>query len=118
LDGDPSTYWHTEWYAAQPGFPHHVTIDLGGEYEVSGMSYLRRQDQINSAIKGYRIYVSADGETWGSAVAEGEFTAALTPQNVERAAKRGRYVKLVALSSHAGNQFAGGAEINIGGIPA
>lgn len=118
LDGDPSTFWHTEWYAAQPDFPHHITIDLGGEYEVTGMSYLRRQDQINSAIKGYRIYVSTDGETWGSPVAEGEFTAALTPQNVAWAAKRGRYVKLVALSSHAGNQFAGGAEINIGGIPA
>ncbi|WP_406454333.1 family 20 glycosylhydrolase [Streptomyces sp. NBC_00876] len=116
VDGDPGTYWHTEWSAAAPGFPHHLTLDLGKSYDVTGLQYTQRQNARNGRIKDYRIEVSADGTTW-TPVATGSFTEALTPQNVEFGAGRGRYVRLTGLDSPAGNAFAGAAEINVGGRP-
>ncbi|MFD4422372.1 family 20 glycosylhydrolase [Agromyces sp. NPDC058484] len=115
IDGNPATFWHTQWQGAQPAFPHHITIDLGTEYDVSGLQYVRRQNQDNSVIKDYEVYVSADGVTWGEPVASGSFSTAKTPQNVALEVTRGRYVKLVGLNSLLGNAFAGAAEINIGG---
>ncbi|MFC9466628.1 discoidin domain-containing protein [Streptomyces coelicoflavus] len=49
---------------------------------------MQRQDARNGRIKDYRIEVSDDGTTW-TRVAEGSFTEALTPQNVEFDARGG-----------------------------
>ncbi|WP_254395063.1 discoidin domain-containing protein [Streptomyces sp. AC512_CC834] len=116
LDGDPSTFWHTRWAGAAPDFPHHITLDLGKRYDVTGLQYVQRQNSRNGRIKDCRIEVSDDGTTW-TRVAEGSFTEALTPQNVEFDVQRGRYVRLTGLGSHAGNAFAGAAELNVGGRP-
>jgi YVTN family beta-propeller protein len=40
---------------------------------VGGFRYLPRQDAADGRIKDYRFYVSADGVTWGSPVAQGVF---------------------------------------------
>lgn len=117
VDGNPSTIWHTQWQGAAPPFPHHITLDLVELHDVSGLAYLRRQNADNGVFKDYEIYVSEDNATWGTPVAKGAFTAAKTPQNVTFTPKRGRYVKLVGLSSLAGNAFGGAAEINVGGRP-
>ncbi|GAB3533724.1 hypothetical protein GCM10027403_08220 [Arthrobacter tecti] len=117
LDGDPATIWHTQWSAAQPAFPHWITLDLGAEYNVTGLQYLARQSGANGRIKDYEIQVSADGTTWSDPVAAGAFTADTFSQTVELESTRGRYVKLSALNSIPGNAFAGAAEINIGGTP-
>ncbi|AUH44593.1 hypothetical protein CXR04_34340 [Streptomyces sp. CMB-StM0423] len=116
IDGDLDTIWHTEWYNATSAFPHHITVDLGKQYDVTGLQYTQRQNGFNGRIKDYRIEVSADGTTWSQA-ATGSFTTALTPQNVEFSATGGRYVRLTGTNSQAGNAFAGAAEINIGGRP-
>ncbi|MFB9573673.1 family 20 glycosylhydrolase [Streptomyces yanii] len=116
IDGDLNTIWHTQWYSASPDFPHHVTLDLGKQYDVTGLQYTQRQNARNGRIKDYRIEVSVDGTTWKEA-ANDSFTEALTPQNAEFNAIRGRYVRLTGLSSQAGNAFAGAAEISVGGRP-
>ncbi|AZM48747.1 hypothetical protein DMB38_25865 [Streptomyces sp. WAC 06738] len=116
IDGKTNTIWHTQWHGTTPGFPHHLTLDLGRQYDVTGMQYTQRQNARNGRIKDYRIEVSADGTTW-TQVATGSFTEALTPQNVEFSASGGRYVRLTGLNSQAGNAFAGAAELNVGGRP-
>ncbi|WP_109505354.1 family 20 glycosylhydrolase [Nocardioides speluncae] len=117
IDGSPESIWHTQWQAATPGFPHHITLDLGREYDVTGLSYLTRQNAPNGRFKDYEIAVSVDGVTWSDPVATGSFTASTVPQNVAFAATRGRYVRLTGLTSIAGNAFGGAAEINVGGLP-
>lgn len=117
IDGDPTTFWHTQWYGdADPAFPHHITLDLAKQHEVTGFQYTQRQNARNGRIKGYRIEVSVDGAVW-TQVATGSFAEVLTPQNVEFDAARGRYVRLTGLDSPAGNAFAGAAELNVGGRP-
>lgn len=58
LDGDPLTYWHTEWNAAQPIHPHRLVLDLGCDVVLSGLRMLPRQDSPNGRIATLRIFVS------------------------------------------------------------
>lgn len=44
FDGDPGTWWHTEWFLQNPPPPHEIQIDLGDVYEASGFQYLPRPD--------------------------------------------------------------------------
>ncbi|MPV48664.1 family 20 glycosylhydrolase [Pseudactinotalea sp. HY160] len=123
IDGDPATYWHTQWQGTvdpdgSDQLPHHITLDLGGQYDVQALEYMTRQSGTNGRIADYDIYVSSDGTTWGDPVVTGTFSTALFPQVVEFAPVEGRFVKLVAKTSQAGNEFAGAAEIRIGGLPA
>ena len=60
LDGQPSTFWHTEHSKAQPGFPHRLVLDMGESVEVGGIRYLPRAGSPTDPgrIKNCRIYVS------------------------------------------------------------
>jgi beta-galactosidase len=59
FDLQPTTFWHTQWEAAQPGHPHQFVLDLGSEQSVAGLRYLPRQNSPNGRIKDYRIYLRA-----------------------------------------------------------
>ncbi|MFI6602556.1 phosphocholine-specific phospholipase C [Nonomuraea sp. NPDC050536] len=115
LDGVIGTFWHTQWSAATPGFPHEIQLDMKQTYACAGLEYLPRQDGgQNGTIKTYEIYVSADGATWGSPVATGSWASDTTVKQVVFAAPvSGRYVRLRALSEINGNPWASAAEINI-----
>jgi phospholipase C len=87
IDGNPVTVWHTEWAAIagdanDPVHPHELSIDLGDIYALSGFQYLPRQEHINGRVDAYRLYVSVDGETWGSPVAQGQFANDTTQKTV------------------------------------
>jgi hypothetical protein len=118
IDGDPNTFWHTEWYAASPEHPHKLDIALGGTYEVWGLSYLPRQDGCpNGAVLRYTIYVSMDGVKWGNAVATGTLTKDDAQKELVFLGKKGRFVRFVAQSEVNGNPWTSAAEINILGVP-
>ncbi|MFY0607672.1 MAG: DUF5060 domain-containing protein [Cyclobacteriaceae bacterium] len=108
IDGDPATFWHTEWKDAQPGFPHEIQIDFHNTLNVAEVHYMHRQDQWgpNGAIGEYEIYVSNDSKNWGEPAAKGELE---WPSDLATNYKlshmitldqviQGRYLRLVALS--------------------
>lgn len=117
LDGDASTFWHTEWLNASPAYPHHVTVDLGAEHGLRGISVQQRPgSEPNGRIKAYEVYASADGVEWGAPVAAGELAPASGPQNVSfQSPVTARYVKVVALSSLNGQPWASIAELEFFG---
>src|SRR5262245_48640638 len=116
IDGNPATFWHTEWYQRQAPLPHTLVLDLGGQYQVDGFRYLPRQDgEPNGTIAGYQFYVSPDGTTWGSAVAAGTLAANTSEKTVRFTAKTGRYVRLVAVSEMNGQPWTSAAELNVFG---
>ncbi len=49
IDGDPSTFWITEWSDRQTPYPHELQIDLGQTYELHGLRYLPRQ-KVNQGL--------------------------------------------------------------------
>jgi beta-galactosidase len=84
-------------------------------YNVTAITYLARQDgTANGMVKAYEVYLSLDGETWGSAVVSGEFknTTALQTAKLSKATA-GRYMKFVAKSEVNGNAWTSAAEIGI-----
>lgn len=62
IDGQTVNYWHTQWGAAQPGYPHRLILDLGQTREVSGLRYVPRQGaaHLTGRIKAYRLYLADD----------------------------------------------------------
>lgn len=58
IDGDPATYWHTQWQGGAPAYPHHLVIDLHSAQMVGGIRYTPRRDSANGRIGQYRIFVS------------------------------------------------------------
>ncbi len=114
FDGNPSTFWHTQWFNAQPGMPHEIQIDLGASHAITGFRYLPRQDgRPNGRISQYNFYVSTDGVTWGNAAASGTLQNTAAEQEVDFAAKTGRYVRLQAISEVSGLPFASMAELGV-----
>jgi PKD repeat protein len=116
FDGDPSTFWHTEWYNSDPSPPHEIWIDLGGIYEIDGFRYLPRQDGgINGTVSQYEFYISLDGINWGSPVAAGTFAKDTDEKEVLFPTATGRFIRLRALSEVNGNRWASMAEVIVFG---
>jgi len=118
VDGNPDTIWHTQWEPTAPGFPHEIQFELEKVVEVKGFRYLPRQDMSNGRIADYEFYVSEDGKTWGEPAAKGTFKNDPSEQQVLlKTAKKGRYLRLVALSEVKGQRFAALAEFDVIAAP-
>ncbi len=113
IDGNPATFWHTEWSASQPAPPHEIQLDLGSSKSVCAVTYLTRQNATNGRIADYEIYLSADGTNWGQPVSKGTFANSPEAKWVPIAATTARYLRLVQLSEASGNPFGTAAEITV-----
>lgn len=73
LDGDDSTFWHTQYIRAGGAsgvspLPHHIDIVMGGQVNsVNGLRYLPRQSGSSNGNCGrYEVRVSTDGAHRGA----------------------------------------------------
>jgi hypothetical protein len=85
IDGDSATYWHTYWEPSGTNdapLPHYLIVDLGAAAEVTGFTYLPRQNSRNGRIKDWEFYVSSSGTTWGSPIKTGSFPDGTALQTV------------------------------------
>jgi galactose oxidase len=116
IDGDATSFWHTQWVTANPAHPHTITIDMGKTNMVGGLTYLPRQDgSKNGNIGGFQIQLSADGKTFGTPVVTGTWDAAATVKAVNWPVAAARAVRLVANSPAATGPWASASEINLFG---
>ncbi|MFI6674019.1 family 20 glycosylhydrolase [Kribbella sp. NPDC050470] len=113
IDGNPATFWHTEWSAKQPPPPHEIQLDLGAAKSVCAVTYQTRLNATNGRIADYEIYLSSDGTNWGEPVAKGTFANSPDAKWVPIAATTARYLRLVQLSEASGNPFGTAAEITV-----
>jgi O-glycosyl hydrolase len=115
IDGNPSTLWHTAWSPVRVYPPQSITLDLGGSYDVQGLQYLTRQDgNPNGVVTAYKIFVSADGNTFTQATS-GAWSADETQKQADFTASAIRYVRLEA--DQGGGGYVCAAEVNVLGIP-
>ena len=115
----PATYWHTQWYAANPPCPHEIEINLGASYSIGGFTYLPRQDGGQNGMVGqWQLYVSSDGRPWGNPVATGTWTAGTAQKQALFPSVTGRYIQFRALTEVNGNPWTSAAEIGVLGQPA
>jgi hypothetical protein len=114
IDGNPNTFWHTQWYSANPPPPHEIQVNLGATYTLRGFRYLPRPpSSTHGRIGQYQFYVSTDGANWGSPVATGTFANTASEKQVLFPSKSGRYVRLRALTEVHGNPWTSMAELNV-----
>jgi alpha-N-arabinofuranosidase len=117
VDGDPSTFWHTQWQDASPEPPHEIVIELPQATSIKGFTYLPRQDESeNGTIKDYEFYVSADGKNFGEPVAKGSLENSKAKKTVTFAPVSCQFVKLRALSEVNDAAWTSAAEIGV--VPA
>jgi galactose oxidase len=118
LDGDALTIWQTADTGTPPPLPHSIVIDMHATHQVSGLSYLPRQDgSLDGTIGRYSISISTTGSTWGTPVARGIWADDPTQKNAVWRPRAARFIKLTAITE-AGNTgpLTSAAEININGV--
>jgi len=114
VDGDPATFWHTQWQDASPACPHEIVVELTPPATIKGFSYLPRQDDSeNGMIKDYEFYVSNDGKDFGQPVKTGMFGPGKGKKTVTFEARICRFIKLRALSEINGEAWTSAAEIGV-----
>jgi hypothetical protein len=114
VDGNPSTFWHTQWQDDSPPPPHEIIIELATPRRIKGFTYLPRQDEeVNGTIKDYEFYVSDDGKDFGKPVKKGSFDAGKEKKTVTFDSKKCHFIKLKALSEINGEAWTSAAEIGI-----
>ena len=114
LDGDSGTFWHSRYSPLASG-PHYLIIDTGRMSKITGLKYTGRQDGDNGRVDQYEVFLSADGQNWGSPVASGHLDDDRDEQTVTwpTPTAAARYVKFVPVSEVHGRAFSSVAELDL-----
>ncbi|MGW4986129.1 glycosyl hydrolase family 28 protein [Streptomyces mirabilis] len=97
-DGDYLTYWDSN-----KTLPVNLTFDLGSAKKVQYIGLNQREDSVayprsdteqSARIKDYKVFLSNDGSTWGSAVKTGQLASRRGIQGIDLTAANARYVRL------------------------
>jgi hypothetical protein len=116
LDGDKSTYWHTDYSVSPtPGYPHWVLIDMKEDNNLISVAVTNRQggSPYKNGMKKFKLEGSTDGNTFTSL---GEFDFAITNDAQTfpvSSANAYRYLKLTALESQTGAAHTFLSEIDV-----
>jgi hypothetical protein len=114
IDGDPQTFWHTQWQPTVKPMPHWLVVDLGNETALAGITYLPRQDMANGRIAEAEVHCSNEPKKWGAPIATVKWPNTTDLQTVRFAKPvAARYLKLVPKSEVKGQPFAVVAELDI-----
>lgn len=127
FDGNPATFWHTQWSAADPPHPHFLEVDLGAVYRIGGFDYLPRQGSSeNGIIADYALMLGPEaglgsGSVGGSPGASAARVAAghwawtdERPLRILRfTARDARFFRLEAYSEINGGPWTSAAELTL-----
>ena len=77
-DGSNRTFWHTRFKPTVAEPPHFVILENPHRAEIEGLSYATWSGgNGNGQVKGYTIYISNNGSSWGDPVLKGELEVRL-----------------------------------------
>ncbi|MGH7941092.1 MAG: discoidin domain-containing protein, partial [Limisphaerales bacterium] len=114
VDGDPNTYWHTQWQGNSPGLPHEIVLELVPPSVIHGFTYLPRQDlSDHGTIKDYELYASDDGTNFNRLISKGAFGPGKEEQMETFEPIKCRFIKLKAISEINGLPWTSAAEIGV-----
>ncbi len=119
LDGSTTTFWHSLYSPRPRPLPHSITVDLRAARDVSGLTYLPRQDHsANGTIGRYTVTTSTDGARWSDPVVSGTWNDDPRRKTAVFPSVRARFVRLTAYTeAGARGPWSSAAEIGIIGEP-
>ncbi len=118
IDGDPQTFWHTQWSGNAPKHPHTLTIQMEAKHTLTGFAYLPRQDKRvpDSMVEQWKVETSTDGKNW-TVAAEGEFGNLLNDPSKRKVdfakAIQAKFFRFTSLRGAQDKPYAGAAEIEL-----
>ena len=116
IDGNPQTYWHTQWGDNPPKNPHNIVVNLGEELALSGFTYLPRNDGLGGICKNYVFEVSLDGINWKIAQ-KGEFGNIKNNQVNQEITfdetYKARFIRFTSLSNINNDEYLSLAELGV-----
>jgi len=114
LDNNAASIWHTQ-YDPTPQLPHEIVIDTKKHYRLLTFFYQGRSDfNDHGRIRDYELYVAASPNVWGAPVATGMFQNNGDVQEIRLPdGTEGRYLRLIATSTHDNNGYVSAAELGI-----
>jgi hypothetical protein len=91
INGDPASYWQTQWKNGTGQMPHHVTIDMQKEFLITSIDIQHRPNQRDTRAGNF--YISSDNQIFTKI---GSFRMAdnNNAQSFSVIPGRGRYVKI------------------------
>jgi len=113
IDGDPNTFWHSEYSSGKSRHPFELTLKLARSLRVIGLEYVGRSGNPNGRVLRYEVVVEGpDGSR--AVVASGTLRDTAEPQRIvfERAVEA-RAVVFRALSEQRSQDFASVAELRL-----
>ena len=114
IDGDPTTFWHTEWSPGNPAYPHSIIYSLDTVAEWTSFTHLPRQDgSANGRIKDYKVYGKDGSNNWillkaGTLSNQASAQTVLFDQSLSTSE-----IKFEALSEQSGAFYASMAEFQL-----
>jgi hypothetical protein len=112
VDGDPETFWHTDWEKGA-ALPASLTLEFQRAAILRGFTYLPRQDMGNGRIGKYYVAVSLDGTEWSNVVTNGIFPNSAEKQTIEfKSPVQTRFLRVTANSDLGKSGNAAIAEIH------
>ncbi|MEQ7009926.1 endonuclease/exonuclease/phosphatase family protein [Actinopolymorpha sp. B17G11] len=116
---DPDMFWNSAWDPPAP-LPQSLTVDLGRERDLTGLTYVGRlvgrvyeEHGYGAGIDAYEVAVSSNGRTY-TAAGRGTLARNRRPQWIplrHTTGRRVRYLRLTALEGFRGT--AGVAELHV-----
>lgn len=114
LDGNPDTIWHSQYSPAKVNAPHFLIVDMATSVSLKGVLLTPRSDGSNGKLREYELYLSNDGQDFGSPVLRGRLPDENSLQTILLPApQKARYLKIVWLNDYSGQGFGSLAELSI-----
>ena len=101
FDGDPKTFWHTQWQSKAAPYPHELVIDLGVKTEAIGFRLLPRQTgPQNGKPNHIQVYFTNQVGSWGNPVVATSVPNAPNLFQQSFPAVSARYLRLVVTDGY------------------
>lgn len=119
VDGDESTYWHSNWNEDLSSSPNsrYIQLTLDEATELVALRYKPRPSVANGIVTKYRVEVSTNGTTF-TPVAEGDWAHNTVWKLATFDAVTAKYVRLYGVETRGGsgdtpNKFMSAAEVRL-----
>ena len=114
IDGNTNSWWHTNYHGQDNCTdPHWIAVDFNGEETFDKFLYTGRGSGSNGSIKDYRLELK-DAQGNYTVIKEGTFSSESNENIVELDKEYTGYgIRLTALSTHNGQNFAAAVEIDV-----
>lgn len=113
IDGQGSTFWHTQWNGGYAPPPHWLAIDMKESKTIHGLAFTGRQSTNTGKPNVVFVEVSDNGTDW-------TYAALLTLANINTEQKfwiasfpQARYVKITVLANFGNKEFTHLAELGV-----